>query len=169
MEGRVVRSQGSVHLIGRYMVEAVRGDGLLVDPQRLRRFEQRMGADDVGADEVIGTQDRAIHVRLRGEMHQGVDAMLLEQLRAPVDSSQMSPFTKTIPRILVQAREVVDVAGIGECIEHHHPPLPGLRQPVAHEVRADEAGAAGNEQVTGFEAHRAWSLNCAANAAPARQ
>jgi hypothetical protein len=87
-------------------------------------------------------------------MHHGVDLMLLEKCahRGLVADIALH---ENIPGVPVQAREVVDIAGIGQGIEHHHPPLLGFSQPVAHEVRANEAGAAGYEHVTGFEAHPA--------------
>ena len=37
------------------------------------------------------------------------------------------------------------MAGVGERVHHHHPRR-AVRQRVAHEVAADEAGAAGDDQ-----------------------
>jgi hypothetical protein len=37
-----------------------------------------MSADDVCSDESVGRNNRSIHVRFRGEMHDGVDAMIAQ-------------------------------------------------------------------------------------------
>ena len=39
-----------------------------------------MSADDVGLDEGVGALDRAVDVRFGGEVHDGVDALLAQQL-----------------------------------------------------------------------------------------
>ena len=44
-------------------------------------------------------------------------------------------------------REVREIPGIGQRVEHHHPIAGVMAQPVVHEIRADEAGAAGDQQV----------------------
>ena len=75
------------------MMEAVERHGLAVQPERLRRLQERMRADDIGADEIIGPQDRAIDMRFGGEVHQRID-LRLEQFPHGA-SSQMSPRTNS--------------------------------------------------------------------------
>ncbi len=54
-------------------------------------LEERVRAEDVGADERVGLGDRAVDVRLRGEVHDRVDTggRALNSI-----ASQMSPCTK---------------------------------------------------------------------------
>jgi hypothetical protein len=73
--------------------------------------------------------------------------------------SQMSPCTKRCRASPCSAGQVAQVAGVGERVEVDDR-LVGRRQPVEHEVAADEAGAAGDEDghvgcpsVGVFEAH----------------
>src|ERR1700722_1977505 len=106
-------------------------------------------------------------MRFRGKMYDGVDLMMFEQ-RAHRGLVADIPLHENIPRIPVQAREVVDIAGIGECIEHHHPPLTGVCQPVPHEIGSDEAGSSCYQNVPRFKAHSTSTSNCAANAAQER-
>jgi fructose-specific phosphotransferase system component IIB len=56
------------------MVKAMCGNDPPVEPQGLRGLEQRMGTDHIGANEVIGAQDRAVDVRFRREVHDRIDA-----------------------------------------------------------------------------------------------
>ena len=124
-----------------------------------------MRADHVGADEIVGPENRAIDVRFRREVHHRVDAIPLEQ-------TAHRPFIANIPthehvaRIALQSGEILEVAGIRQGIENHHLPLARAIQPMAHEVRADEAGAPGDAQVTRREAHPASSSSCGANGPP---
>ena len=51
------------------MVEALPGPApARLQPDLSRRLEQLVGADDVGLDEGVGPVDRAVDVRLRGEV-----------------------------------------------------------------------------------------------------
>ena len=56
----------------------------------------------------------------------------------------MSPRTKMCRAVARERREVAEVAGVGELVEIDDG-LVGRREPVEHEVGADEAGAAGDE------------------------
>src|SRR3984957_11482373 len=165
VEGCVFRPQGTVYLVGRYMMKTMRRHALSIDPQGFRRFQQRVCSHDIGAYEVFGTWYGPVDMRLRRKMHDRVDMVLLEQ-RAYRGLVADIALHENVARIVLQAGEVLDIAGIGQRVEYHHPPFARVRQPVAHEIGADKAGSAGNEYVTGFEAHPAWSLNCVANAVP---
>src|SRR5450631_4045256 len=122
-----------------------------------------MRAEHIGADEIIGTEDRAIDVRFGREVHHRIDAMLLEQ-RAHRSLITDVAAHEQIARIALQAGKVLEIPGVGQRIEHHHPTFAGALQPLAHEVRTDEARASGNAYVTGFEAHSTSSLSGGANA-----
>ena len=111
----------------------------------MQRHPPRVGADDVGLDKGIRALDRAVHVRLGGKMHDGVEPLLAQQ---PLDEGRIADVAlhEAVFRTLCGRGQIRDIAGIGQRVEHHHaiPRVPG--QPVMHEIRADEAGAAGNEQ-----------------------
>ena len=72
---------------------------------------------------------------------------------------------KSIARILIQAGEIFDIAGVGQGIEYDHAPFSSVRQPVPNEIRADKAGPTRNEHITRHEVHPASCANCAANVA----
>jgi hypothetical protein len=134
--GRVERRALGERALGDRAVDLVRrdlevaGDAALADG-----VEQHAGADHVGAGEGVLVGDRAVHVRLGGEVDDRVDA--LGQLQHEV-------------AILDRAHDQLDVvgqvlapAGVGQLVEHNHVVL------VLDEVdigRADEAGGAGDEQ-----------------------
>src|SRR5882757_8773570 len=163
VEGRLMGTQRSIDLVGRDVMEAVGRHDLLVDPQRFRGFEQRVCANDVRSYEIIGTENRAIHVRLRGKVHQRIDLMLLEQ-RTYIGLVAYVPLDEQIARIACNVRKTVDIPGIRQRVEDHYPAFTRVGQPVVYEVRTDEAGAPGNEYVTRLEVHPASSSDCAANA-----
>src|SRR5277367_2726155 len=79
MERRFDGAQGAVDLVSRNMMKAMSGGELCVNPNGLGSLEQRVSANDVSADEIIRSQDRAIDVRLGGKVRQRVDGMRLEQ------------------------------------------------------------------------------------------
>ena len=90
-------------------------------------------------DERVGLGDRAVDVRLGGEVHDRVGAVdRLGDRRRVLD-----------PRVDeddVQALEVLATSGVGELVEHDDL-VAVVAQAQAHEVRADEAGAAADEQL----------------------
>ena len=47
---------------------------------------------------------------------------------------------------------------VGQCVEHHQPAALRGAEPMAHEVRANEAGAAGDQQIMRLEVHPTSSL-----------
>src|ERR1039458_3716006 len=123
-----------------------------------------MSPDHIGSYEVIGSQDRAVDMRLGGKMDHRVDRVALEQrshrgLVADIAAHELEA------RIAVQSGKILDVPGIRQGIEHDHSPRIGFRQPMMHEVGTDKSGATRDEHVTRFEVHPTWSLDYAANAA----
>jgi len=89
-------------------------------------------------------------VRFRREVADGVDGVLVEDpahrlaiadVRVHEDVARAAG-----GRDILQARRI---AGVGERVEVDDPArIPGLGEDVADEVRADEAGAAGDEEVS---------------------
>ena len=87
--------------------------------------------------------DAAVDMAFGGEVHDGARAVFGQQAveQGPVADVAVH---EDMPRIALQAGQVGQVAGIGQRVEVEHR-LVGAGQPVEHEVAADEAGAAGDE------------------------
>ena len=125
-------------------METVRPPAAFVEPGRLGRLQQAVGADHVGGDECIRPGDRAVDVALRGEVDDRVDPPALDQLgdeigMADVALDQLDP---------VEPVEVRAVPRIGEQVEDDDAVVGRDRAPVVDEVGADEAGPAGDDQVS---------------------
>ncbi len=142
---------------------ALRGGAL---PRGAGYIEEGVGAEDVGAHEGFGAEDGAVHVAFGGEVDDGVDAVLGEEaldegavadvaLDEDVAGGGGGPgfacgFTGRGPRPIARldVSEVFEVARIGQCIEVDDAPREVLaREEPMDEIRADEAGAAGDEDV----------------------
>jgi hypothetical protein len=100
-------------------------------------------AHDVRIDEVARAVDRPVDVALGGEVD---DCPYLVLGQEPLDEAAVGDVAadKGVPWVARQAVEVPDVAGVGELVEVYDTLARG-GEPVDHEVGADEAGAAGDE------------------------
>lgn len=90
-ESRIIRTEGTIHLIGRDVekggLTTVR-DRFPVMRQRgatalgevfAKGVEKAESADHIRQNECLGAIDRTINMRLRGEVHHGIDLMLAQQ------------------------------------------------------------------------------------------
>ena len=132
---RVVERQVAVDLVGGDMVvaDAVLADGL----------QQAEGALDVGAQERLRVRDGVVVVALGGVVHDGVVARddPVQQLRvADVAHDELHAVRR-------QPRDVLGVAGVGQLVQDGdvHPGV--VVHDVVHEVAADEAAAARDDDV----------------------
>src|SRR5882762_110611 len=66
-------------LIGRDVVEAKLALSALA-PMRQRSFEQNVGADHIGVDELGRSIDRAVDMAFRGQMHDGISIEACESI-----------------------------------------------------------------------------------------
>src|SRR5699024_7917514 len=127
---RIVEGQIPVHLVGGHVVQS--------HPVAAHRLEQGERADQVGVDERGRVGQRVVVVRLGGEMHHRVDArdQLVDQLGVGhVADDELG----------AAAGQRGAVAGVGELVEHRDVDLGPQAPGQVHEVRADEAGAAGDQ------------------------
>lgn len=136
---RVVERQVAVDLVGGDMVvaDAVLADGL----------QQAEGALHVGAQERLRVGDGVVVVALGGVVHDGVVArhQLIKQLRvADVAHDELDP-------ILGQAGDVLGVAGVGQLVQDGDVHIGVVVDHVVHEVAADEAAAARDDDVLRFK------------------
>ena len=135
--GRVVERQVAVDLVG--------GDVVVADAVLADGLQQAEGALDVGAQERLGVGDGVVVVGLGGVVHDRVVArhQLVEQLRvADVAHHELHA-------VGGQPGDVLGVAGVGQLVQngHVHPGM--VVHDVVHEVAADEATAARDDDVLG--------------------
>ena len=102
--------------------------------------EQHVGAEHIRLDELRGAEDRAVYVRLGGEVEDRVGA-------ARGSRDRLGVADVALDQLDVGAVEVRRIAGIGQLVEHDDV-LAGRREAL-RAVGADEAGAAGDENSHG--------------------
>ena len=81
-----------------------------------RRFQQRERAVQVRADDRLRREDAAVHVRLRGEMDDGVGAERLEHV---LDHRFIADVAlhESIPRIFSDGSQIVRIAGVCQLVQ----------------------------------------------------
>lgn len=137
--GGVVERQVAVDLVG--------GDVVVADAVFADGLQQAEGALHVGAQERLRVRDGVVVVALGGVVHDRVVAgdQPVQQLRvADVAHDELDP-------ILGQPGDVLGVAGVGQLVQDGHVHLGVVVDHVVHEVAADEAAAARDDDVLGFK------------------
>ena len=132
---RVVEREVAVDLVG--------GDVVVADAVFADGLQQAEGALHVGAQERLGVGDGVVVVALGGVVHDGVVARddPIEQLRvADVTDDELDP-------VLGQPRDVLGVAGVGQLVQDGDVDARVAVHDVVHEVAADEAAAARDDDV----------------------
>ena len=136
---RVVERQVAVDLVG--------GDVVVADAVFPHGLQQAEGALHVRAQERLRVGDGVVVVALGGVVHDGVVAgdQPVQQLGvADVAHDELDP-------ILGQPRDVLGVAGVGQLVQDGDVHLGVVVDHVVHEVAADEAAAASDDDILGFE------------------
>ena len=137
--GGVVERQVAVDLVG--------GDVVVADAVFPHGLQKSEGALDVGAQERLGVRDGVVVVALGGVVHDGVVARddAVQQLGvADVADDELHA-------VGGQPRDVLGVAGVGQLVQDGHVHLGVVVHDVVHEVAADEAAAARDDDVLGFK------------------
>ena len=133
--GRVVERQVAVDLVG--------GDVVVADAVFPHGLQQAEGALDVGVQEGLGVRDGIVVVGLRGVVHDGVvardDAV---QQRGVADVAD-----DELHAVGGQPRDVLGVAGVGQLVQDGDMYARVVVHHVVHEVAADEAAAARDDDV----------------------
>lgn len=143
--GRVVERQVAVDLVG--------GDVVVADAVLADGLQQAEGALHVGAQERLGVGDGVVVVALCGVVHDGVVARddPVQQLRvADVAHDELHA-------VRGQPGDVLGVAGVGQLVQDGHVDARVVVHDVVHEVAADEAAAARDDDVLGFKNLRHYS------------
>ena len=136
---RVVERQVAVDLVG--------GDVVVADAEFADGPQQAEGALDVGAQERLGVRDGVVVVGLRGVVHDGIVAgdQLVEQ------SGIADVAHDELHAVGGQARDVLGVAGVGQLVQDGDVDVRVVVHDVVHEVAADEAAAARDDDILGFK------------------
>ncbi len=137
--------QVTIYLVSGDMVEAEGRLAYLVQtvPVSASRFQQHIGANDIGLDKVSRACDGAINMALGSQVHHSVRLMLGKhpiQLGAIADIHLLKHITIAC-RYIGQGFQI---ASISEFIEIDNGIL-GITDDMAHHGRADKACATGNE------------------------
>lgn len=136
---RVVERQVAVDLVG--------GDVVVADAVLADGLQQAEGALDVGAQEGLRVGDGVVVVALGGVVHDRVVAR---------DDAVQQPGVADVAHdelhaVGGQPRDVLGVAGVGQLVQDGHVHLGVVVDHVVHEVAADEAAAARDDDVPGGE------------------
>ena len=137
--GRVVERQVAVDLVG--------GDVVVADAVFPHGLQQAEGALHVRAQERLRVGDGVVVVALGGVVHDGVVAgdQPVQQLGvADVAHDELDP-------ILGQPRDVLGVAGVGQLVQDGDVDVRMVVHDIVHEVAADEAAAARDDDVLRFK------------------
>lgn len=136
---RVVESQVAVYLVG--------GDVVVADSVLPHGLQQAEGALDVGAQERLRVGDGVVVVALGGVVHDGVVARddAVQQLHV-ADVAHDEPHA-----VGGQPGDVLGVAGVGQFVQDGDVDVRVIVDDIVHEVAADEAAAARDDDVLRFK------------------
>ena len=145
LESRVLGRERTIDLVGGHMQKAkcrliVFAKAPPVSACGLKKMES---SNNVGLDKLSGAMNRAVHMRLGGEVHNSARLVLGEDF---VDEDAIAdiPSNKDVARIGLKRSEILQVAGVSKFVEIDDGC--GFRlDPVENEVRADKTGTAGDE------------------------
>lgn len=144
--GRIIQSEVAIHLVRAHVVvaDAVPAHGL----------EQTERAFHVRPQERFRVRDRIVVMGLGRVVHDRVVAR-----HDPVEQLGVADVAvHELDTILRQARDILDVARIGQGIQHGHMHVRMVVDHVMHEIRTDETTATGHDDV--FRSKRLFSHMC---------
>ncbi|MNM83585.1 hypothetical protein D3C81_956480 [compost metagenome] len=116
-----------------------------VTPIGTSGFQQHIGADDIGFDEIGRPGDGTINMAFSGQMHHGIRLVQGKhtiQLCTVADVDQLECIAFTISH----TQQGCQIAGIGQFIEVDNE-ISGMANDMAHHSRADKTGSAGNKNL----------------------
>src|SRR6266480_3568412 len=116
-------------------------------PNRARCLQQLVGSPDVRINERIGTVNRAVHVRLGGEMHDRVDAFPLDDVAHRVTVANVALHEREL-LVVCHGLETRQIAGIGQSVQPDDLVAWMMLRPELDKVAANESRRARNEHST---------------------
>ena len=157
--GRLGRAVRGARVVGRLLgelgvvverkvaVDLVGGDVVVADAVLPHGLQQAEGALDVGAQERLRIGDGVVVVALCGVVHDRVVAG-----DDPIEQPRVADVAHDeLHAVGGQPRDVLGVAGVGQLVQDGHVHLGVAVDHVVHEVAADEAAAARDDDVLGGE------------------
>ncbi len=146
----IVRPERAVNLVGRDMQKTKPSAAFVGErfPIMARGIQQAQRAGDIRLHERFGRVDRAVHMRLGGEIQNGVDLMLGEQLGNQTLVANVS-LLKNIARVGGEIGQVGWIPRIGEQVEVDDflKRRACFRKPLPDKIAANEPAAASDENV----------------------
>src|SRR5438105_1894497 len=113
----------------------------------LARFLQQAAcALDVCSHEWTGIQNRSIDVRFRGEIHDGVESMLFEDLSDVFPVRNVSAY-ESVSGIVRHFLDIAQIARISKEVEIHNFGVFARAEYITHETRSDKTRAAGDKKL----------------------
>lgn len=144
--GRIIQSEVAIHLVRAHVVVA---DPIL--PDRLQKAERAL---HVRPQERLRIRDRIVVMGLGRVVHDRVVAR-----HDPVEQLGVADVAvHELDTILRQTRDILDVARIGQGIQHGHMHVRMVVDHVMHEIRPDETTATGHNDV--LRSKRLFSHMC---------
>ena len=133
--GRVVERQVAVDLVG--------GDVVVADAVLADGLQEAEGALDVGAQKRLRVGDGVVVVALGGVVHDRVVARY-----QPIEQPGVADVAHDeLHAVGGQARDVLGVAGVGQLVQDGDVDVRMVVHDIVHEVAADEAAAARDDDV----------------------
>ena len=144
-----VLTQGAVHFVGGNMVETSPFIACLhlarsLHPVAARRFNEREGSHEVGFHKGARALDGVVHMTFRRKMDDAPDIVLGKQLFDERFVANVALHEGVIGHGLTFL-QIVEIACVGELVEIDYMVIRVLLAEVRHEIRADESGAASDE------------------------
>ena len=103
-----------------------------------------VGAEHVRGDEVAGTGDAVVDVRLGRQVHDRIGAKVREESRDSLCIPDINPL-ESIPSGIRESGNVCRISGIGEGIEVEYFNVGEFGKQVMNQVRPNEPTASGNQ------------------------
>ncbi len=128
------------------MVESPPGKSAALAPELFRRFEERKRPHHIRADKIRRAKDRAVDVRFRREMDDGVDLVFAQQ---PIDQLSITniALNKDVSLRVRQILQVFEGTSVRQQIEVDDFRLWFGFQQKSDEICPDKARAASDEDV----------------------
>ena len=143
-EERSVEGQRPVNFVGRDVVEASALPCAV--PVLPCGLQQRQRPHHVGPREGERIADRAVDVAFGREVDHPVDVVSGEQRAHGLVVADVA-FDERVVRTVLDVPQVREIAGVGQAVEVYDPVVGVFPDEQPHDVRADESGAAGDQDI----------------------
>ena len=140
-------TQSAVDLIGgdlQVLLAFLPGLGIGIVPGFLGTLQQVHGAHDVALDKDLGVLDGTVHMALGRKVDDVIEIILCEQALHQLLIADIA-LHKDMAGVALDVLQVFQIARIGQLIQVDQQDLRVLLEHIMHKVRANKAGAAGDQ------------------------